>query len=55
MKIIDALNTTIYEENGINVNKTLHKNFTMNSLSKGMYFLIIQNSDTRVVQKFFVK
>jgi len=55
MKIINALNTTFYEENGINVNKTLLKNFTLNSLSNGMYFLIIQNSDKRVIQKFFVK
>jgi PKD repeat protein len=55
VKIINALNTTIYEENGIPVNKTLQRNFTLNSLSNGMYFLIIQNSDTRVIQKFFVK
>jgi PKD repeat protein len=55
MKIINALNSIIYEENGIYVNKSLQKNFTMKSLSSGMYFLIIQNSDTRVVQKFFVK
>jgi PKD repeat protein len=55
VKIINALNTTIYEENGIQVNKSLQRNFTLNSLSNGMYFLIIQNSDTRVIQKFFVK
>ena len=55
VKIINALNTTIYEENGIHVNKTLQRNFTLNSLSNGMYFLIIQNSYTRVIQKFFVK
>ena len=55
VKITNALNTTIYEENGINVNKTLQRNFTLNSMSSGMYFLIIQNSDTRVIQKFFVK
>ena len=55
VKITNALNTTIYEENGIDVNKTLQRNFTLNSLSSGMYFLIIQNSDKRVIQKFFVK
>lgn len=55
VKIINALNTTIFEENDITVNKTLQRNFAMNSLSSGMYFLIIQNSTSRVVQKFFVK
>jgi len=55
VKIINALNSTIFEENGISVNKSLKRNFSLNSLSNGMYFLIIQNSDTRVIQKFFVK
>ena len=54
LKIINALNATIYEENGIYIKQNLHKNFSLNSLRPGMYFLILQNSDTRIVQKFFV-
>jgi PKD repeat protein len=54
IKVLNALNATVYEENGISFNKSLVKNFNLNNLSSGIYFVIIQGADSKVIQKFSV-
>lgn len=53
LKIVTTINTTVYEETGINVQGKMVKNMNLN-LPNGMYFVILQHGDQKTMQKFFI-
>ncbi|MEI6899961.1 MAG: Omp28-related outer membrane protein, partial [Bacteroidota bacterium] len=55
LKVVNVANTTVYEEKGISVNGKLLKNLNLNTLSSGMYYVILQGDKQRIAQKLFVK
>ncbi|MCX6249515.1 MAG: T9SS type A sorting domain-containing protein [Bacteroidetes bacterium] len=54
VKITNTTGATVYEENGVRVNGSLVKDFRLNNLNSGMYFLTIQDGNNKVVQKFSI-
>jgi PKD repeat protein len=53
LKIINTLGATVYEESGVNINGKLVKSFNLD-LNSGIYFLVLQNGDKKVIQKLFI-
>jgi PKD repeat protein len=53
LKIMNSLGTTIYEESGLNINGKIVKPINLD-LNSGIYFLVLQNGDKKVIQKLFV-
>lgn len=53
LKILNTLGSTVYEESGININGKVTKSINL-SLNSGLYFLVLQDGDKKVVQKLFI-
>jgi PKD repeat protein len=53
LKIVNTLGSTIYEESSLNINGKVVKSFNLD-LKSGIYFLVLQNGDKKVIQKLFV-
>jgi hypothetical protein len=53
LKVVNALNTVVFQEKGITVNGKTLKDLNLN-LSAGMYYIILQNGTSRSVQKLSV-
>jgi hypothetical protein len=53
LKILNPLGTSVYEETGLKVNGKTIKSINLN-LNSGLYFLVLQNGDKKVVQKLFI-
>jgi hypothetical protein len=53
LKIMNTLGATIYEESGLNINGKVVKAINLD-LNSGLYFLVLQDGDKKVVQKLFV-
>jgi PKD repeat protein len=53
LKIMNTLGATIYEESGLNINGKVIKTINLD-LTGGIYFLVLQNGDKKVIQKLFV-
>jgi len=53
LKIMNTLGATIYEESGLNINGKVVKAITLD-LKSGIYFLVLQNGDKKVIQKLFI-
>jgi hypothetical protein len=53
LKVINTLNTTVYEENGISLQGKLVKPMNLN-LPGGLYFLVIRNGEGKTVQKLSI-
>jgi hypothetical protein len=47
------LGATIYEESGLMINGKVIKNIDL-VLNSGVYFLVLQDGDKKVIQKLFV-
>jgi PKD repeat protein len=54
LKIVNTLGATVYEESGVTVNGKVVKPLNLD-LNSGIYFLVLQNGDKKVIQKLFVK
>jgi PKD repeat protein len=54
LKIMNTLGTTIYEESDLTINGKVVKALNLD-LNSGIYFLVLQNGDKKVIQKLFVK
>jgi hypothetical protein len=50
LKLVNALNTTAYEENGISVNTRLLKSMDL-SLASGIYYVVIRDGNQKAVKK----
>jgi hypothetical protein len=55
LKLVNPLNTTIYEENNITVKGIFRKNFTFINLPSGIYFLEIRKNDGNVDHKIVIQ
>jgi len=53
LKIMNTLGSTIYEEPAVTINGKVLKSFNL-ELKSGIYFLVLENGDKKVVQKLFV-
>lgn len=53
LKIMNTLGSTIYEESNLTINGKVVKTLNLN-LNSGIYFLVLQNGDKKVIQKLFV-
>jgi hypothetical protein len=53
LKIMNTLGAAIYEESGLTINGKVVKSFNLD-LKSGIYFLVLQNGDKKVIQKLFV-
>ncbi len=53
--IINAANSVVFEEKGVAVNGKLDRNYNLQNLSSGTYFVVIQNGDNKIIRKFSVK
>lgn len=53
IQIVNNLGSVLYEENGIQINGELHKNFNLN-LGGGIYFLVIRSGSEKTIQKLFI-
>jgi PKD repeat protein len=53
LRILNTLGSTVYEESGLNINGKMVKSFNVD-LKSGLYFLVLQNGDSKVVQKLFI-
>ncbi len=54
LSIMNALGTTVYSETQINVNGKLTKNLNLKDVPAGVYFMVIQTGDKKVVKKVFI-
>jgi len=55
LRIMNTLGSTVYSEPAVNIDGKVIKNVKLNNLSSGVYFLILQNGDNKMVQKILVK
>jgi len=55
LTVTNANGAVLYKENGLNINGKMIKHMTLGKLSPGVYYLTIQNSDSKTVQKLLVK
>jgi hypothetical protein len=55
LKIINPLNTTIYEENNRLVKGSFRKNFSFTNLPSGIYFLEIRKNDGIIDHKIVIQ
>jgi len=55
LKVTNTNGTVLYTENGLNIVGKMQKHLKLGSLSPGVYYLNIQNSESKTVQKFIVK
>ncbi|MFH1298121.1 MAG: T9SS type A sorting domain-containing protein [Bacteroidota bacterium] len=53
IQVVNTLGSLVYEENGIQVNGKLLKNFNLN-LSNGIYFVVIRTGSEKTIQKLFI-
>jgi PKD repeat protein len=53
--ITNANGAVVYKENGLNINGKMVKSLNLGTLSPGVYYLSIQNADSKTVQKLIVK
>jgi PKD repeat protein len=53
LKILNTLGATVYEESGLLINGKVVKSFDLD-LKSGIYFLVLQNGEKKVIQKLFV-
>jgi PKD repeat protein len=53
LRIMNTLGATVYEESGLNINGKVVKTINLN-LNSGLYFLVLQDGDKKVIQKLFV-
>lgn len=53
LKIINTLNATVYEENGVSLQGKLVKPMNLN-LPAGLYFLVIRNGEGKTIQKLSI-
>jgi PKD repeat protein len=54
LKIMNTLGSTVYEEPAVTINGKVLKSISL-ELKSGIYFLVLENGDKKVVQKLFVK
>jgi len=55
LTVTNTNGVVLYKENGLNINGKLVKHISLGNLSPGVYYLTIQNSDSKTVQKLLVK
>lgn len=55
LNVTNTNGAVLYKENGLNINGTTQKHLKLGNLSPGTYYLTIQNSDSKTVQKLLVK
>ncbi len=55
LSINDMYGNTLYRENGLNINGKMVKQLNCETLSPGVYFLTIQNAESKTVKKLIVK
>lgn len=55
LTVTNTNGTVLYTENGLNIAGKMQKHLKLGNLSPGVYYLNIQNSESKTVQKFIVK
>jgi len=55
LTVTNTSGTVIYKENGLNINGKTIKHLKLGTLSAGIYYLSIQNADSKTIQKLLVK
>ena len=55
LTIMNTLGSTVYSEQAIGINGKVIKTINLNKLNSGVYFLVLQNGDAKLVQKILVK
>ncbi|HTX88148.1 MAG TPA: T9SS type A sorting domain-containing protein [Bacteroidales bacterium] len=53
LKVVNQLNVTIFEESNLQVSGKVTKTITLNA-AKGIYYLILQDGNTKAVRKIFI-
>ncbi|MBE0648456.1 MAG: T9SS type A sorting domain-containing protein [Bacteroidales bacterium] len=53
IQIFNNLGSVVYEENGVQINGELLKNFNLN-LGSGIYFLVVRSGSEKTMQKLFI-
>ncbi len=55
LKVYNALNAVVFEENNISVRQTFSKEITLENLNKGVYYLHIDGKQTNIIKKLVIQ
>jgi len=55
LKVYNALNAVVFEENSISVGQTFAKDLELNDLTKGVYYLHIDGKKTNIIKKLVIQ
>jgi PKD repeat protein len=55
LKVLNATNAVVYEEEGIHINGKYQRTLELNNLPNGMYFLVIEGLEDVYVQKIIIQ